>query len=139
MPKLELAVHGQDQDAYELKVVSSKEKKILNTAASQLLVRRKEKISTLAAKTSELILMEIVIMLATLKVLATRSWPNLSPTKTYGSSTTPKLGKLPLQMAIETCITSMTQALMKTQPSSIAQQMPKKELAEKTEIVNGKS
>lgn len=139
MQKLELAVHGQEQDAYEPKVASSKEKKILNTAVSQLLVGRKEKISTLAAKTSELILMEIVIMLATLKVLATRLWPNSSPTKTYGSNTTPKLGKLLLQMAIETCITSMTQALMQTQPSSIVQQMPEKKLAKKTEIVNGKS
>ena len=137
MRKLEIAAHGQQQGAYVLKEASSKEKRILNIAVSQLLVERKEKTLMPAAKTSELILTAIVITLATLKVLATRSWPNLSLTRTCGSTTTPKLGKLPLLMATKVFITSMTQPLTRIQLSSTALPMPRGELAKKTETANG--
>jgi multisubunit Na+/H+ antiporter MnhC subunit len=139
MRKLELAAHGQGQDAYAPKEASLKEKKIQNIVASRLLAKRKEKTLMPAAKTSELILTAIVIMLATLKVLATRSWPNLSPTRTYGSTTTPKLGKSPLPTVMKASTTSMTQSLTQIQLSSTALPTPKRELAKEIDTANGRS
>lgn len=103
------------------------------------MAERKEKISMLAAKMSELILTVIVITLVVLRVLATRSWQNLSMMKTYGLSTTLKLGKSLPQMVTKDFITSMMKAPMQIQQSSTALPMPIKELAKKTEIANGMS